>query len=34
VRSLRDEMDRLRGEAGFWIGDDLYQYALNAVAGF
>ena len=32
VRSLRDEMDRLRGEAGFWIGDDLYRHALNAVA--
>lgn len=34
VRSLRDEMDRLRREAGFWIGDDLYQHALDAVAEF
>ena len=31
VQSLRGELDRLRQEAGFWIGDDVYQQALQAV---
>lgn len=31
VVSLREELDRLRKEAGFWIGDDIYQQALRAV---
>lgn len=30
VESLRKEMDRLRAEGGFWIGDDLYRQALAA----
>ena len=32
VASLREELDRLRGEAGFWIGDEIYWQALKAVA--
>lgn len=32
VASLREELDRLRNEAGFWIGDEIYWRALNAVA--
>ena len=31
VASLREELDRLREEAGFWIGDEIYWRALNAV---
>jgi len=31
VVSLREELDRLRKEAGFWIGDDIYQQALQVV---
>ena len=31
VPSLREELDRLREEAGFWIGDGIYQQALQAV---
>ena len=31
VISLREELDRLRGESGFWIGDEIYWRALNAV---
>ncbi len=29
--SLREELDRLRHEAGFWISENLYQQALEAV---
>ena len=32
VASLREELDKLRSEAGFWIGDEIYWRALNAVA--
>ena len=32
VASLREELDRLRSEAGFWIGDEIYWQALKAVA--
>ncbi|MDI6886483.1 MAG: DUF3368 domain-containing protein [archaeon] len=32
VVSLREELDRLRSEAGFWIGDEIYLQALKAVA--
>jgi len=31
VPLLREELDRLREEAGFWIGDEIYQQALEAV---
>lgn len=31
VPSLREELDRLRNDAGFWIGDDVYTRALDAV---
>ena len=31
VSSLRQELDRLRHEGGFWIGEKLYQQALMAV---
>ena len=31
ISSLREELDRLRGEGGFWIGDELYLQALKAV---
>ena len=32
VTSLREELDKLRNVAGFWIGDSLYRRALQAVA--
>ena len=32
VASLREELDRLRREASFWIGDEIYWQALKAVA--
>jgi predicted nucleic acid-binding protein len=32
VASLREELDRLRREAGFWMGDEIYWEALKAVA--
>jgi len=32
VTSLREELDRLRSKAGFWIGDEIYRRALKAVA--
>jgi|GEM_PF-6491755 len=32
VASLREELDRLRNEAGFWIGDEIYRRALQVVA--
>jgi len=31
ILSLRRELDRLRQEAGFWIREELYQRALQAV---
>lgn len=31
VSSLRHELDRLRDEGGFWIGEDLFDRALKAV---
>ncbi|HUS75082.1 MAG TPA: DUF3368 domain-containing protein [Methanothrix sp.] len=30
IPSLREELDRLRNDAGFWIGDDVYKKALQA----
>lgn len=32
VASLREELDRLREEADFWVGDEIYWQALKAVA--
>ena len=32
VISLREELDKLRSEVGFWIGDELYLRALKAAA--
>ncbi len=32
IASLREELDRLRNDAGFWIRDEIYQRALQAVA--
>jgi len=32
VPSLREELDRLRSEAGFWMGDEIYRRALKSVA--
>ncbi|NOR76979.1 MAG: DUF3368 domain-containing protein [Methanophagales archaeon] len=32
VISLREELDRLRSEGGFWIGDEIYRRALETVA--
>ncbi len=32
VASLREELDRLRDEAGFWVGEEIYWQALKAVA--
>ncbi len=31
ISSLRQELDRLRQDAGFWISASLYQQALEAV---
>lgn len=31
IASLREELDRLRNEGGFWIGDEIYRRALQAV---
>ena len=31
IASLREELDRLREDAGFWIAEDLYRRALEAV---
>lgn len=31
VSSLRNELDRLKADAGFWIGDDLYHLVLKTV---
>ncbi len=30
ISSLREELDRLRNNAGFWIGDEIYEKALHA----
>ncbi len=30
IPSLREELDRLRNDAGFWIGDEIYEKALRA----
>lgn len=30
ILSLQEELDRLRNDAGFWIGDDIYSKALRA----
>ncbi len=32
VISLREELDKLRSEVGFWIGDEIYWRALKAAA--
>lgn len=32
IVSLREELDKLRTEAGFWIGEPLYRRALQSVA--
>ncbi|NLM30450.1 MAG: DUF3368 domain-containing protein [Methanomicrobiales archaeon] len=29
ISSLAEEMDRLRGEGGFWIREELYQHVLE-----
>ena len=31
ITSLKEELDRLRDEAGFWLHDDLYEQALHGV---
>lgn len=31
VSSLKEELDRLRNDAGFWIGEEVYRKALKAV---
>jgi predicted nucleic acid-binding protein len=31
VTSLRNELENLRNDGGFWIGNDVYNRALNAV---
>ena len=30
IPSLQEELDRLRNDAGFWIGDEIYKKALHA----
>lgn len=30
IPSLREELDKLRNEAGFWIGEDVYMKALSS----
>lgn len=32
IASLREELDRLRNKAGFWVGEEIYKQALKAVA--
>jgi predicted nucleic acid-binding protein len=32
IASLREELNNLRDDAGFWIGDEIYRRALQAVA--
>jgi predicted nucleic acid-binding protein len=31
ISSLQDELDRLRNDAGFWIGEEIYRKALTVV---
>ncbi len=31
IASLREELDKLRNEAGFWIDDELYHRALQSI---
>ena len=31
IRSLKEELDRLRQEAGFWLAEDLYHRVLEEV---
>jgi len=31
ISSLKEELDRLRNDAGFWIGEEVYRKALMAV---
>lgn len=31
IASLKEELDRLRDDAGFWLHDDLYQEVLHAM---
>jgi predicted nucleic acid-binding protein len=31
ISSLQEELDRLRNDAGFWIGEEVYRKALKAV---
>jgi predicted nucleic acid-binding protein len=31
IKKVKPLMDKLKGEAGFWIEDNLYQYVLNTV---
>ncbi|TFH41530.1 MAG: DUF3368 domain-containing protein [ANME-2 cluster archaeon] len=31
IVSLREELNKLRNEAGFWINDELYHQALTLV---
>lgn len=31
IPSLKEELDRLRNDAGFWIGEEVYRKALEAV---
>lgn len=31
ITSLREELNKLRDDAGFWIGDEIYRRALQAV---
>lgn len=31
ILSLKEELDRLRNDAGFWIGEEIYRKALEAV---
>ena len=33
IPSLQEELDKLRDEAGFWIGDDVYIKALQSSEG-
>jgi predicted nucleic acid-binding protein len=31
ILSLKEELDRLRNDAGFWIGEEICRKALEAV---
>jgi len=30
ITSIREELERLRDKAGFWIGEDVYMKALRS----